>query len=165
MPSMRGMFTSVTTASKRWVLATSSAAWPSSASRTLKPPPVRAKATICRMEVESSTISRFLDIVAGFCWKLKGEVGMGSGRGRVDAEALGERELARGVGEHRRCAGHDGREAKRGAFAHEGMEHLQPGRVHALDGIAGERKRFGVLQVRAQRGLQVGDVFDAEVGG
>jgi hypothetical protein len=55
MPSMRGMFWSVSTRLRSRLLAFSKASCPSTASTTLKPAFLRVKVTIWRMEALSST--------------------------------------------------------------------------------------------------------------
>src|SRR5512139_290092 len=55
MPSMRGMFWSVSTRLKSRLFAFSQASWPSTASTTLKPAFFSVNATIWRIEAESST--------------------------------------------------------------------------------------------------------------
>src|SRR5688572_19394181 len=62
MPSMRGMFTSVITRSTGFSRAYSRASWPSACSTTSYPADISVAFTICRIEVESSTVIIILAI-------------------------------------------------------------------------------------------------------
>src|ERR1041384_5134318 len=64
MPSMRGMFTSEITKSTEFSRAYSSASWPSAASTTPYPADCSVAFTICRIEVESSTVMIVLVILS-----------------------------------------------------------------------------------------------------
>ena len=84
--------------------------------------------------------------------------------GLFDAEAHGERELARAVDQGRGGEGEDGAPPGTRAIAHEGMQQLQPRGVHALDLVRGDRHGLVVFQVRKQGLLQLTDMFDAQIG-
>src|SRR5690242_18978075 len=88
MPSMRGMFWSVSTRLKSRVPAFSQASWPSTASTTLKPAFLRVNATFWRIEGESSTARIECIAFLRKVWKGLG-AGAGTGKGSEQLDGTG----------------------------------------------------------------------------
>src|SRR5690606_29769901 len=82
---------------------------------------------------------------------------------RVDPEAAGECQDTGGVDQGRRGEGNGGAASGTGPVAYEGMQQLQPGGMDALDAVARDRQRAEVIEVVRERGLQVRDVFNAQI--